>query len=376
MVDHSPSSSPLSLRLLMVTPRYLPEMGGVENHVFQVATRLAQKGVQVSVLTTDRSGKLPASEIKDGVQIIRERAWPTHADFYYSPGIDRYIRHGSWDIVHIQSYHTLVAPIAMQAARTVNLPYILTFHGGGHSSRIRNTLRGTQLKLLRPLLSHARRLVALAQFEQAFYIQKLHLPADQFALIPNGSDLPVVGQKIPSNGETLIASVGRLERYKGHQRILAAMPFILARRPDTWLWIAGTGPYESTLRSLAKKLGVEDHVRFQTIPTEERASMAEQLSKTNLAVLLSDYETQPLAVLEALALGVPALVSDTSGLRELSDRGLAKSIPLNSSALQVAAAVMEQLSNPLILKKINLPSWDDCASGLFNLYQEVLQVAR
>ena len=47
----------------MVTPRYLPEMGGVENHVYQVATRLAQAGVQVTVLTTDREGNLPSDEM-------------------------------------------------------------------------------------------------------------------------------------------------------------------------------------------------------------------------------------------------------------------------------------------------------------------------
>src|SRR5262249_45777190 len=54
--------SPPPLRLLMVTPRYLPETGGAEIHVHEVATRLADAGVDVTVLTTDRHGTLPARE--------------------------------------------------------------------------------------------------------------------------------------------------------------------------------------------------------------------------------------------------------------------------------------------------------------------------
>ena len=234
------------LRILMVTPRYLPEMGGVENHVFQVAGRLAQAGVKVTVLTTDREGNLPSNELENGVRVKRVRAWPARRDYYFAPGIYKYIQECTWDLVHIQSYHTLVAPLAMLAARRAKLPYILTFHGGGHSFRLRNAARGSQLTLLRPLLAHAERLVILAHFEETYYTEKLHLPAERFALIPNGADLPRSVNKLTQKYDgTLIASVGRLERYKGHQRIIAALPAILKVKPDVQLWVAGRGPYES-----------------------------------------------------------------------------------------------------------------------------------
>jgi glycosyltransferase involved in cell wall biosynthesis len=369
------AASSLPLRILMVTPRYLPEMGGVENHVYQVAGRLAQAGVQVTVLTTDREGNLPACELMNSVRIKRVRAWPAQGDYYFAPGIYKYIQQSRPDLVHIQSYHTLVAPLAMLAARRAKLPYLLTFHGGGHSFKLRNAVRGTQLALLRPLLTHAERLVTLAHFEEAYYTDKLHLSAECFALIPNGADLPkLVDNSGPKNNGTLIASVGRLERYKGHQRIIAALPAILKEKPDVRLWVAGKGPYESTLRSLAIKLGVEDRVQFRTIPPEDRAEMARGLASASLVVLLSEYETHPIAILEALALGRPALVADTSGLSELCEQGLARAIPLDSTPDQVAAAVIEQLRRPLIPKKIDLPSWDDCAERLLNLYNEISQV--
>src|SRR5512147_2912812 len=125
-----------SLRVLMVTPRYFPFMGGVENHVYEVARRLARLGVDITVLTTDTSGQLPADELVDGIKIKRVRAWPAQRDYYFAPGIYRFIRGGRWDIVHVQSYHTLVAPLAMFAARQARIPYVLTFHGGGHSSQL------------------------------------------------------------------------------------------------------------------------------------------------------------------------------------------------------------------------------------------------
>jgi len=361
------------LRILMVTPRYLPEMGGVENHVFQVAGRLAQAGVKVTVLTTDREGNLPSDELENGVRVKRVRAWPARRDYYFAPGIYKYIQECTWDLVHIQSYHTLVAPLAMLAARRAKLPYILTFHGGGHSFRLRNAARGSQLTLLRPLLAHAERLVILAHFEETYYTEKLHLPAERFALIPNGADLPRSVNKLTQKYDgTLIASVGRLERYKGHQRIIAALPAIIKEKPDVQLWVAGSGPYESTLYDLAKKLGVEDHVRIQAIPPGDRERMAQELERASLVVLLSEYETQPISILEALALGCPALVANTSGLGELCEQGLARGIPIDSTPDQVAAAILEQLRNPLIPAKIKLPSWDDCAGGLLHLYTEII----
>ena len=179
-----------ALRLLVATPRYLPSMGGVENHVYQVSQRLVRSGVQVTVLTTDPTGQLDPFEWMDGVAVWRVKAWPAQRDFYFAPGIYQAIRHGRWDLVHCQSYHTFVAPLAMLGALRAHIPYLVTFHGGGHSSRLRHAARGTQIRLLRPLLARARRLVAVANFEVEQFGAQLGLPRDRFVVIPNGCDLP------------------------------------------------------------------------------------------------------------------------------------------------------------------------------------------
>src|SRR5215469_18141318 len=57
-----PSELRHPLRVLLVTPRYYPQMGGVETHVYETSSRLAAWGVDVTVLTTDTGGKLAANE--------------------------------------------------------------------------------------------------------------------------------------------------------------------------------------------------------------------------------------------------------------------------------------------------------------------------
>jgi glycogen synthase len=358
-------------RLLFVTPRYAPLLGGVETHVEQVARWLADSGVDVHVLTTNPGG-LPAEETQEGVVVHRVRAWPARGDLYFAPEILRFIEAGKWDLVHVQSYHTFVAPMAMFAAHRAGVPYVVTFHGGGHSSRIRNALRSFQHFTLAPLLRRAEGLVAVAEFEIPYFSSLLGINPDKFVLIPNGADLPPVlpGEKPGKNGTT-IASIGRLERYKGHHRILAALPDILRQHPDARLWIAGSGPYEAELRSQAEQLGVAERVDIHAVPPSEREQMAQELSQVDLVVLLSEYETHPIAVLEALSLGRPALVADTSGLSELGRKGWARTVPLDSSPEQVADAVISQLEAPLMPSDVRLFTWEECASGLLELYNSI-----
>src|SRR3954452_17690178 len=179
------ASESRALRILMPTPRCLPEMGGVERYVANLSRGLVEHGVRVTVLATDPLGTEPPRERVDGVEILRVRAYPRHRDYYFAPELYRVVRGGGWDLVHVQSYHTLVAPLAMLAALRARVPYLLTFHG--------STLRRFQWPILRPLLLRANRLVALARFEIDLYAPALKLPRDRFALIRTGIDMPENG---------------------------------------------------------------------------------------------------------------------------------------------------------------------------------------
>jgi len=366
------------LRILTVTPRYLPQIGGVERHVHEVATRIAAAGCEVTVLTTDRSGTLRQTDTDGAVRVRRVPAYPRNRDWLLAPEVRKVVAAGGWDLVHVQSYHTFVAPLAMGAAANAGLPFVVTFHGGGHSSPLRHRLRSAQRTALRPLLARAQRLVAVASFEIDEYTRELRLPRERFVLIPNGVDLPApatdaaVLDTLP-RGAPLLVSVGRLEEYKGHQRVLAAFPAVLAAEPGARLWIAGSGPYEPQLRRLAAELAVADRVDIRAIGAGERGVMAAALARADVVVLLSDFETHPIAALEALSVGRPLVVADGSGLGELAGRGLARAIPVDAPAPVAAAAILRELRDPLTPAELDLPTWDDCAAGLLELYTTIAE---
>lgn len=361
------------LRVLMVTPRSPLLQGGVERHVMETSRRLAATGAEVEVLCTEPGGPALQTEVRDGVEIRTVRGWPANRDWCLAPGLWREMGRRQWDVVHLQSYHTLVAPLAMLRALTLRVPYVVTFHGGGHSSELRNRSRQAQRRLLRPLLRRAARLVAVARFEVEDYGAELGVPPERFALIPNGTDLAFSsnGAGPGREGPPVLATVGRLERYKGHHRVIEALPAVLERQPDATLLVVGSGPYEEDLRELAGRLGVEDSVRFTSTPSDRPEAMAELLATVNLVVLMSEFETHPLVALEAAAAGCRLLVADSSGLGELAKEGFARPLPLDAPATDVSAAILEELGKPPPERRPQLTSWDECAAELFSLYEAV-----
>lgn len=363
------------LRVLMVAARYLPYMGGLETHVHEVGRRLVRAGVKVTVLTTDVSGQLPVAEESEGMYIRRVPAWPTNKDYYFAPGIYRFITAGSWDIIHCQGYHNLVAPLAMLAAQRTKIPYVVTFHSGGDSSRLRKAFRGMQRMALRPLLAQAKQLICPSRWEQEFFGERLHLPRKQFVVIPNGAHhLPeVIDSASKTTDNTLVLSVGRLERYKGHQRVIAALPKLLEQVPDARLRIVGVGPYESSLYAIARKHGVSERVEIRSVPPGDQNGMASLITQADLVTLLSEHEAQGIAVLEALALRRPVLVAGTSALQEFADQGFARAVSLKSTPEEVAGAMIRQLRQPLQPLNIELPTWDNCAAALLSLYEITLR---
>jgi glycosyltransferase involved in cell wall biosynthesis len=359
------------MRILMVAARCYPFIGGIETHIQEVGPRLVARGHAIEVLTTDPSGKLPLEQEVRGMHVQRVAAWPRELDLYVSPGVYTAIRRGAWDLIHFQGYSTFVVPIGLLAAVRGDLPFILTFHSGGHSSRLRNAVRGTQHALLRPLVARAARLIGVSEFEANFFSARMGVPRERFVVIPNGAAMPAAspGVKVDPN---LIVSGGRLERYKGHHRAIAALPELIRRVPDARLHIVGTGPYERELRRLVATLGLEERVTIGAIPGSERQRMADLLASAGLFVLFSEYEAHPVALMEALSLRRPALVTDTSGLGELAAKGLCRAIARNADPRALAAAMAEEMEAQREVPDLALPDWDACAQALSDVYRDVL----
>ncbi len=372
--NHSPRP-----RVLQVVQRFYPELGGTETHVAEVARRLAERSdLNLSVLATDRSGDLPRREQMHGYQVIRRRSWPRQQDYYFSPGLARVIATGGWDLVHFQGIHTLVPPVGMLAANLARIPYVLSFHSGGHSSDLRSAGRGAQWKVLTPLLRRAERLIAVSRFERSHFSAVTGIAPSRFAVLPNGGALPPVPTPLsPVPGR--IVSSGRLEKYKGHHRVIQALPLIRRVRPEAHLVVLGSGPYEPQLRALAEDLGVGQAVQWRSLPPGERGAMAQELAQASVMAAMSSYEAHPVAVMEAVTLGLPVVGCDVAGIGDLVEDGLVRGIAAEAGSAVMAEALLQVLDEvaargqqPHQLVDVALPTWESSAEGLAQIYHNVL----
>jgi len=336
------------LRVAMVSSRYSPHLGGVETHVNEVARRMAARGFDLTVLTTDLTGELPPVEHDGLLTVRRYPAWPSWADLYVSPSLVRQIGSGGYDLVHVQGVNNLLPPLALATAHRSGVPTVVTFHTGGHSSPVRTMVRGAQWQALRPLLRRTKGLVAVCRFEVEIFARRLGLEPERIRLIRNGAEPLPVGHSVPQvSGSPLVCSVARL------------------------LAVIGQGRFEHQLRRVVARLRVEHAVTFTSFDATQREALGALLRSSDVVALMSDYEANPVAVMEALALGRKVVVADTSGLSELASEGLATAVPPNTSPGVLAGVLARVAARPDPLAP-DLPTWDDCADQLLALYEEIL----
>ena len=121
---------------------------------------------------------------------------------------------------------------------------------------------------------------------------------------PEGPD----GQVIPpaQPGTCTFVTVGRLSEQKNHLRLIEAFARVHAERPDTRLVIVGAGPTAARLRRTRDDLGLAAVI---TLAGAQRNPFA-VLARSDCFVLTSDYEGQPMVLLEALAIGLPVVSTD------------------------------------------------------------------
>jgi len=363
---------PRTIRVLIVAARFLPDLGGTETHIHEVTRRMAKrKDLDLTVLTTDRSGVLPAREESSGFTILRCRSYPQRRDYYFSPGVYREVLSGDYDLVHCQGIHTAVPVLAMLAAKRKQIPYVVTLHTGGHSSSLRSRLRSIQWRALGSLLRGAAAIVAVSRFEKQMFEKTCRLDGARLRIIQNGGELPasvICPEVIPGR----IVSCGRLERYKGHQRVIEALPLVQQTVPDATLHILGSGPYEKELRSLINALGLESSVTIQHIAPSDRQRIAESLGQAAVITVLSEYEAHPVAVAEALALGIPAVGLDATGISDLIQDGLVRGVPKDASPAMIAGTLVSVLGGNRTSRPTKLPTWDTAAIELAHAYMHAV----
>jgi glycosyltransferase involved in cell wall biosynthesis len=353
------------MKILQVCPRYYPDIGGVEEHVRNISERLAKK-CDVTVFTTDPSGKLSKHETINGVTVKRFKSWAPNEAYYFSRELKRYLAKNSddYDVVHAHSYHAFPALYAAQAKGKNKLVFTPHYHGTGHTL-FRSLLHIPYKFFGKKIFEKAGKVICVSNYERSLVLKRFKVDEKKVVVIPNGINLEEFkGLKKQSKDCRVILYVGRLEKYKGVHYLIKALPKL---DNDIMLEIVGKGPYQKSLVKLAQKMGWGNRVKFyQNLPRKE---LLRAYADADVFALLSKYEAFGICVAEALASKTLCIVAKTSALKEWVDNKNCFGIdyPINHDELG-------KLINKVIGKEmsgVKLYDWDDTARELSRIYEKI-----
>lgn len=199
---------------------------------------------------------------------------------------------------------------------TAGLPYIVSLQGPdvpGFEARY-NYLYPILTPLLRHVWRQSRAVLAISRQHRDLALKTL--PGIEIPIIYNGVETDVFTPERQTNSTIRLVCVGRLIERKGQHHLLRSFAQLRARSAEALhLTLVGTGDAEQELQRLAHELGVADSVRFLGfVPREE---MPKVYHNADIFVLPSQSEGMSIALLEAMAAGLPVVVTNTGGTDEL-----------------------------------------------------------
>jgi glycosyltransferase involved in cell wall biosynthesis len=223
------------------------------------------------------------------------------------------------DVVHAHTYKAGV--VACMAARIAGVPAVLfTPHGHifSRGANIPGVPTGLKLEALRWVTRAAQgcadRITALSDPDLDQQVALRLSPASKYVVVRNGIDVDRFARPRSRlfEGSPVVGAVGRFSQEKGHRHLIEAMASVRPLLPAARLVLVGYGSLEGELKGQVVRLGLQDAVTF----AGERDS-AEVLPSFDLFVQPSLYESQGLALLEAMAAGVPAIGTRVGGVEDV-----------------------------------------------------------
>lgn len=344
------------MRILHVVPTYLPatRYGGPIYSVHGLARGLATAGCDVHVFTTNVDGP-GLSDVPLGSSVVRDGVAITYFEtglgrrLYRTPDMGRALATDlpRFDVVHLHSVFLWPTTVAAAKAHRAGVPYLVAPRGMLVDALIR---RKSMLAKRAWISVFEKRNLARAAAvhvtseREAEDLRALGIATGPIVIVPNGVDLPVAtsngGFNAGGTGPDVLY-LGRVSWKKGLDRLIAAMVHV----PGASLVIAGNDE-EGLLPRLAQQardLGVADRVSF--VGPVAGADKWRLLASSKLFVLPSHSENFGIAVLEAMAFGLPVVVSPEVGLaRTVLDTGAG--LVCASDPHSLGPVIVELLADP------------------------------
>jgi glycosyltransferase involved in cell wall biosynthesis len=381
------------MRILHVTQTYHPflERGGPTVKVRSIAEGLAQCGHLVTVLTSWYGRPYAARQVKlGGVDVVYLRPFATYRAMTLNSGLLDFCkkRLREFEIVHIYGLYDLLGPTVAHYCFQSGIPYVLEPLG-----MVRPIDRSFRLKRAwhtifgKKLLERASLLIATSRQEEEELIADGY-PRERIALRYNGVDLKEFGT-LPARGafrsewalpagEPIVLFLGRIIPRKGVDLLIEAFAQACPERGR--LVIAGPegeSGYVAKLRESAREKRIEDRTIFTGPLYGDQKKSA--LVDCQIFVLPSRYENFANGVAEAIACGMPVIISDRCGIQEFVSGQAGLVVPREGPAL--ADALRQLLSDTALYDRFRAAcpqvaarlSWSELLVMQEEMYERVLK---
>jgi len=374
------------------------DAGGQNVHVAALADAMARQGAEVCVYTRRDDAELPV-RVPLGTNVIVEHvdagpSAPLEKDLLF-PHMDAFAEYleRRWrdeppDVVH--AHFWMSGHAAVRAAKPLGIPVVQTFHALGVEKRrhqgAKDTSPSQRLEIEAQIATECARVIATATAE-AFELIRMGADKANIAVVPCGVDLSLFQPLGPTEGRdrrfSRIVCLSRLVERKGIADVITALKLL----PRTELVIAGgpgadaldRDPEAVRLCNLARDLGVADRVSFRG--RVERRDVPALLRSADAVVCYPWYEPFGIVPLEAMACGVPVVVSQVGGLVDSVVDGVTGVHVPPHSPIALAEAIRNVLSDERKRVQLGLAGtrranhrygWARIASDTLAVYNDVI----
>ncbi len=317
-------------------------VGGITSYVLSLASGMLGRGHRVYIASS--AGKLLVKFRQIGAEFV---PIPIRTKQEISPAVllsflklSGFTRRHKIDIAHSNSRTTQV--VAQLLRRRAGPAHIWTCHGF------------FKPRLFRKMLPcRGEKVIAISKEVEAHLVNDFKIESRDIRLVHNGIDVEKfmvegpakkmqVREQFGLEGSPVIGIIARLSSVKGHTYLVSAMREVVARFPRARLLIAGEGQTKDALVSQARSLGIENNVTI----IDELEDTRDALSAMDIFVLPSLEEGLGLALMEAMAAGIPVIGSDIGGIRTLICDRHSGLLTRPKDPQSIAQAIIYLLENP------------------------------
>jgi glycosyltransferase involved in cell wall biosynthesis len=370
---HGPGAA---LRVLLVTPSFPPDLGGLAVLVAGVAKGLCDVGCTVEV-ATQIGGHTPRATVDTPSPYVLHQFANRLGGrrFGYAPALAKWVRRNDqrFDVIHAFSYH---APTALAVARATKKPFFFTptFHGGGHSP-LAKTVHVVYRPVAARLFRRAEVVFCGSSAEEASVLSVYPFCRQWTRVVNFAVDKTDGASAEPFDvSRPVILSAGRLDDYKRNDTLIGAMKSLSGQAQ---LVICGAGPDEKRLREITTERQLDRDVLFAGYVSDN--DLVRWQRTATVAVSLSTHESFGLSVAEAAVVGATIVASDIPAHREVAALldFPAEFVPVGAGEKDVAGALLRGLAAPRRDPGTLVQSgWTERAYETVALYEHALETPR